>query len=239
MPPCFASMVAGRLRNGHRSERAQKAGSTENPVRNLPENKPNMNDVESSKRELCEYARLAYRRGLVSGTGGNVSLRIDDGTGFLITPSAVSFREITAEQVITVDGSGRKTDGAGQYRPSKETILHLIIYEHYSDVGAVVHVHPPYCTGLSLSKADLPRVTVTAKRNLSPALIVPEAPPGSEMLAEYTKQGIQAAESRPSLILLTGHGIIAIDENLEAAFNTAELAEETAKVAFIAQMTGQ
>ena len=54
-------------------------------------------DEISLRRELAEISRRAFNRGLVSGTGGNISARIPDTDQILITPSGVSLGDVEPE----------------------------------------------------------------------------------------------------------------------------------------------
>ncbi len=52
--------------------------------------------------ELVLYARRAYNRGLVGGTGGNFSCRTDD-KRMLITASGLSLGDTAADNLIDMD----------------------------------------------------------------------------------------------------------------------------------------
>jgi len=43
--------------------------------------------VDELKMEIVEFTRRLYMRGLIVGTGGNVSVRIPDSPYILVTPS--------------------------------------------------------------------------------------------------------------------------------------------------------
>ncbi len=49
------------------------------------------------RKELSEYSRRAFYRGLVSGTGGNMSVRIPGTDTALITPTGISLGDIEPE----------------------------------------------------------------------------------------------------------------------------------------------
>lgn len=185
------------------------------------------------KKKLCNYSQLAYQRGLVSGAGGNISIRIGGSENFLITPSGVSLRCIVPDDLVIIDKRGKKISGSPKHKPSKETAMHLAIYNYCLWVNAVIHLHSPYCIGFSMNGKPLSLVTVTAEKNLFGISVVPESYPGSEELAKHVTQKVKEIEPNANLILLVRHGIIAFGKTLEDAFNTAELAEETAKISFI------
>lgn len=74
---------------------------------------------------ICELARRAYARQLVSGTEGNLSCRIG-GDQVLCTPSGVCKGSLRPEDLCVVDLAGNQRAGS---RPrSSEILMHLAIY---------------------------------------------------------------------------------------------------------------
>ena len=139
------------------------------------------------REELTHYCRFVYHRGLVTGTGGNLSVRF--GNRVLITPSAVSLRECSPEDFIAVDFEGHKVAGPEHYIPSKEVYLHTAVYQARPDIDAISHLHPPHCILFAVRNRSIPLVTITAEVRLGPTPVVPEAPSGSQKLANLVQIG--------------------------------------------------
>src|ERR1700744_6439480 len=99
-------------------------------------------------REARERIALASNRlaadGLVLGTAGNLSERIDDLVA--VTPTGADLATLTSDQVVVVDLDGDAVDG--DLLPTSEIELHLGIYRQYES-GAVVHTHSPYATAVA------------------------------------------------------------------------------------------
>jgi ribulose-5-phosphate 4-epimerase/fuculose-1-phosphate aldolase len=59
------------------------------------------------RKELSEFSRRAYDRGLVSGTGGNISVRIPGTDTALITPTGICLGDIDPEinLLMKIDGT--------------------------------------------------------------------------------------------------------------------------------------
>jgi ribulose-5-phosphate 4-epimerase/fuculose-1-phosphate aldolase len=73
------------------------------------------------------FCRALYQRRLVAGIGGNVSARIKD--KFLVTPSGVSLRDITADSVVVIGSDGSLEHGKD---PSKEfNFIVVLLFEQY------------------------------------------------------------------------------------------------------------
>jgi L-fuculose-phosphate aldolase len=184
------------------------------------------------REELAEISRRAYHRGLVSGTGGNISVRIPGTDLVLITPTAVSLADITPEINLLVKIDGTIVDKPPGHKPSKETAFHLAVYQLRPDAGAVAHVHPPYATAFSNQSRPLPLATISGRVGLTAVPVIACAHPGSEELCGFVKDGLR---ENPGLkaMLMKEHGIITVGPDLKTAYYLADLVEDTAKIAFL------
>ena len=108
------------------------------------------------RKELAEYSRRSFNRGLVSGTGGNLSVRIPGTDNALITPTGVCLGDIEPEINLLMKIDGAIIENPCGLRPSKETAFHLAVYQLRPEAGAVSHVHPPYATAYSNVVERLP-----------------------------------------------------------------------------------
>ena len=95
---------------------------------------------------LIDAGKELHRRGWVPATGGNLSMRLEDGR-VLITRSGAHKGHLTFEDFLYVDLKGNVLEGSG--RPSAETLLHLMVYRRYPYVNAVLHVHSMSSTLIS------------------------------------------------------------------------------------------
>lgn len=189
------------------------------------------------REELAATAMRAYRRGLVAGTGGNVSARIPDRNAVLITPTNVSLELTTVENIVRVDLYGTPMDPSCPHRPSKETGFHCAVYRVRPEINAIVHVHPPYATALSHRNVELPLVAVGASASLKRVPCIEVALSGSAELHGYVADAFSSNRSIRAC-LMRAHGIIATGADLVAAYDVADLVEGTAKIACIAAGLG-
>ncbi len=185
------------------------------------------------RKELSEYSRRAFYRGLVSGTGGNMSVRIPGTDTALITPTGISLGDIEPEINLLMKIDGAIIENPCGLRPSKETAFHLAVYQLRPEAGAVAHVHPPYATAYSNRVEWLPMVTVSAQGVLKEVPRIESALAGSTELYEYVKAGLLKYPSA-RVLLMEEHGILAIAPDLKTAYYLSDLTEDTAKIAFIA-----
>ncbi|HEX9016072.1 MAG TPA: class II aldolase/adducin family protein [Chloroflexota bacterium] len=189
------------------------------------------------REEVASISIQVYQRGLVAGAGGNVSARLPGRDQVLITPTGVSLGMTTVDNIVKTDMFAKHLDSGNGHRPSKETGFHCAIYRMRPEVNAIVHVHPPYTTAFSLRFEDLPLVTVSATANLKRVPCVDVALSGSDDLKRLVEEGF---ERNPGVrcLLMRAHGIISIGPNLVAAYNGADLVEDTAKIAHLSAALG-
>lgn len=193
-----------------------------------------MNDIQIRK-ELIKYGKELIEKGLVSGTGGNISARA--GNFIYLSPSGFSLDEIKPHQYVKIDlnVSGKKIE-ASPFSPSCEMPMHLACYRARSDIKAVMHVHPPFAIGLGCAgvklKALFPDFVVLIGEELP---LLPYLLPGSEILGKKVREVLK----NNSAVLLQNHGLVTVGKNLREAFLRAEIIEEAAKIYFISCLLGK
>ena len=186
---------------------------------------------EDLKQVLIDYAKRTYERGLVGGTGGNFSARLTDSNRMAITASGLNLGDTSMENLIEMEIATYDYEPHGPYLPSKEYLFHADILRLRPDVGAVLHIHPPYATTFAVLKRDIPMVTDAAfKQPLMPR--VPFEPSGTKKLQANV---VEAINNNPGckVLLLEQHGIICLGEDIRWAYDLADLTEELARIAFL------
>jgi L-fuculose-phosphate aldolase len=189
-------------------------------------------EILSLKEEIAEVSKRAFNRGLISGTGGNISARINDTNEVIVTPTAVSLLDVEPESLITVDLEGEIIDSPFGLKPSKETTFHIAAYQFRPEINAVAHLHPPYATAYSNKARPLPLVTISSRVVLKEVPWIECAPPGSSELHEYVKEGLKK-HKEVKAFLMKEHGVLALGGDLKTALYITDLVEATAKIAFI------
>lgn len=179
---------------------------------------------QRAREELARYGRELWDRRLVTGSSGNISVRLGDGT-LLVSPASRSLRDLLPDEFVQTDASGTPLDGG---RPTSELPLHVACYGARADVRAVVHTHPTFCVVWSNAGTVFPQHTVGAKETLGPVTWTAYEPPGTQRLAAL----VAAAAASFNTILMERHGLTALGESLEQAFLLSDLAEEAARVGY-------
>src|SRR4051812_33533995 len=99
--------------------------------------------------DIAEACRRLAAAGLVVGTSGNVSVRVDERVS--LTGKGAALGEVTPDDIAVTDLDGTVLAGS----PTSELELHLAIYRHF-DAAAIVHTHAPMATALACVRDDLP-----------------------------------------------------------------------------------
>jgi L-fuculose-phosphate aldolase len=173
--------------------------------------------VEASRQRIASAAHRLAAEGLVHGTAGNISERVDGLVA--VTPTGGEFARLTAAEVVVVDLDGDPVEG--DLLPTSELALHLGVYRSY-DAGAVVHTHAPYATAVAcVLDRELPVVHYQLLALGGPVRVAPYATFGTEELAEHT---VRALEGRAAA-LMANHGAIAYGPSLDAAIAQSTLLE--------------
>ena len=186
-------------------------------------------DREDARRRVADACRRLAAGGLLIGTGGNVSERVEDCVA--ITATGADLGTITPDQVTLVDLDGTVIDGDGA--PTSELDLHLGIYDRYGS-GAVVHTHAPMATALSCIVDEVPCVHYQMLLLGGPVPVAPYATFGTPELARVT---LDALEGRLAA-LMANHGAVVHGPDLAKALELTELLEWACTVYWRAAVLG-
>jgi L-ribulose-5-phosphate 4-epimerase len=110
--------------------------------------------LRTLREQVLDANLELVRRGLVLYTFGNVS-GIDRGEGLVaIKPSGVPYEELTPEQIVVSDLSGKIVEG--KLRASSDLPTHLELYRNFSNIGGVAHTHSEFATAWAQAEKPIP-----------------------------------------------------------------------------------
>ena len=190
-----------------------------------------MHDCRALREALIATALGMNALGINRGKSGNVSVRVDD--GFLVTPSAVRYDALSADDIVAMRMDG--AHAAGQ-RPSSEWRFHRDIFAARADVQAVVHTHSPFATTLACLDRGIPAfhymIAVAGGDDIRCA---PYATFGTQLLSDHA---LRALDGRRAC-LLSHHGMIAAAASLEETLALAAEVETLAEMYWRALQIGE
>lgn len=189
----------------------------------------------SCYEDLTTAAHRAYARGLQTGSGGNLSVRIPGEAGMIVKGSGGSFADCDAKGNgwIAMNFDGTLKDGE-EGKPTREWLLHSVLLENLKRCNAVVHTHSPYAIAWADRHKNIPLVTWHSELKIGCALpvfdicaaVVPEK--DVKDILKVLKDNIELPA-----VILRGHGLVVTGKSAVDAEHMAELIEETAQIAVL------
>ena len=189
-----------------------------------------MNEIKT-RDLIVQMARSLFDLGLTFGSSGNISVRMED--GWLMTPTGCSMGNIEPERISKLDINGNVISGDP---PTKESFLHLAMYEKRPQDSAVVHLHSTHSVAVScLDEINpqnvLPPITAYYVMRIGTLPLIPYFPPGDIKLAKVVRE----MASEHHAVLLANHGPVVSGKGLQDAVYATEELEETAKLFLLLQ----
>lgn len=199
--------------------------------------------LENIKEEVYEANMKLVEYGLVLFTWGNVS-QIDRESGLVvIKPSGVPYEKMTPDDMVVMNLSGERVEGA--LNPSSDTPTHLELYRRFPDIGGVAHTHSTFAVAFAQAACGIPPFGTThadfafgeipCTRDLTKEEIEGEYELNTgKVIAECFEKGGIDYNAVPA-VLVHSHGPFTWGKNgLKAAENSAIL-EEVAKMAYLSK----
>lgn len=183
--------------------------------------------------QLVMIMQRIYERGLTTTSGGNLSIKDDNGD-IWITPSGIDKGSLTRADIMQV-----RPDGTiiGRYTPSVELPFHAHIYSIRPDVRAVLHAHPPTLVAYSLARkipntrlrADLPMIC-------GDVVMADYEVPGSKLLGEYIAKRFQEGYNT---VMMENHGCVIGSSSILKAYHMFEALDFAGRMEIGAKKIGK
>lgn len=175
--------------------------------------------LQQAREEITRYCHRFQADGLVVGTAGNLSIRVNDLVA--VTPSGLDYRAVRPELVCVV----RYNTGApveAPLAPASELPLHLAALRA-TGAGAVVHTHSTAATAVAsiAGLAELPNIHYYAAWFGGPIRITEYARFGTRELAD----AVAVALKDRTGCLMGNHGAVAVGRDLPQAYDKAQQLE--------------
>ena len=189
--------------------------------------------ISLEAEDVLAVGRELIRSGLVSGTWGNISVRLSCEDAFLITPSGIPYDDLTVDDLVSVDLCGEIR--AGTLNPSSETPLHAAIYRARTDVQGIVHTHSPYASVFAVTHKELPPILEEMAQLLGGVVrVAPYTPAGT---GELGAAAVDALGDK-SAVFLANHGVVGVGRTLKEALLICQVVEKGALTYLFSQCMG-
>jgi L-fuculose-phosphate aldolase len=184
------------------------------------------------RQEVLDAAKGMLACGLVEGTAGNVSARLD-GDRVVMTPSSVDYGEMTVDDLVVTDMDANVLDGSRP--PTSEKALHLACLRAHADIGAVMHCHALYSSMFAINHQPIPCVVEEFDVYVGGEVPVAEYRlTGSSELAEEASRWL----ADRGAVLMANHGLLCVGKSPADALKVARLVERTAQLVWGAKLLG-
>jgi len=186
------------------------------------------------RESVLGYAQQMLTDRLVSAREGNVSA-LDRESGLLaITPSAVEYTTMKAEDIVVLNRDGEIIEG--RYSPTSEYPMHTLLYRRRPDIGAVIHSHAPMASVFAATYETMPLVLTESAGTIGHSVkVAPYTSAGSAELGEIC---LEVMGNDGTAVLMGGHGLLVVGRNLANAYSSTHGVEDNARVLIYARASG-
>jgi len=190
-------------------------------------------EITKIKEDMIKAASRAYRIGLQTGNGGNLSSRVPGTDTIIIKGSGFSFGECTQDNFVMVNIEGEVIGKGG--KPSRELLTHLAVYRLRPDIHGIFHAHSPWSIAYAEDAEEIPLITDHSRSKLGPIPVIRVEGHGTEVFAAAVEKLLT---EKPELgaFVQTKHGIFGLGKDIIRAEHNAELIEETAQIALLVSL---
>lgn len=172
--------------------------------------------------QFRKVGRDLFTGGLISGSGGNLSIRLDD--RIIITRRGSCKADL--EELDLVETGIFKND-RNTPMASSELAVHRAIYRN-TPATAIVHAHPPHAVALSLTEDEIVPNDDEGRALIGYVPIVGHTP--TTIVPEILVDEISKTLQKVRIMMVRGHGSFAIGQILEEAFDITSQLEESCKI---------
>jgi L-fuculose-phosphate aldolase len=184
--------------------------------------------------QLIVVISRIYRSGLTTTSGGNISVRDDNGD-IWITPAGIDKGSLTKKDIVCVKADGTVS---GLHRPSSEYPFHKAIYDIRPQANAVIHAHPPALVAFSITH-QIPNTNIIpqAKGVCGTIGFAKYDVPGSKNLGKKIAEEFRKHPDYKAVIM-ENHGVVLCGEDLKDAYQRFETLEFCARTVINAHILG-
>jgi len=189
-------------------------------------------DLNAAIEDLVDANHILADQGIVDGFG-HVSMRHPGDPARYLLSRNVAPEQVDADDIIEFDLDSAPIDGNGR-QPYFERVIHGEIYKARPDVNSVINAHSPWV--LSFAANGIPLKPVHNKAAFlaagSPIFEVRDLFGMTDMLLTTSAQGRALAQTlgASAVVLLRGHGHVAVGPSLKVAVFRAYYAEFNARL---------
>lgn len=197
--------------------------------------------VEQAARvDLAAAFRLAVRLDLHEGVCNHFTLMLprkeNEGSRFLLNRYGLHWSEVTASNLLALNGEGRILAGDGEYEKTA-FYIHSRIHLANPHAACVLHTHMPYATALTLLEGGRLEMVEQNALRFHDDIAYDDEYNG---LVVDNSEGDRLARVLGSkrVMFLANHGVIVVGSSVPEAFDSLYYLERACRVQVLARMMG-
>lgn len=202
-----------------------------------------MSDHSQLRELVAQSCRILGKLNLTKEPSGHVSARVPGTDKVLIKargPEESGLRFVTADDIITVDFTGKKVEGRDGLATPQEVFIHTWLYRTRPDVQCVVHVHP--LTVVLFTICNQPIQPLIGAYDPSALRLLMEGvatyPRSITVASEKLGEEFAGTMGKKSACLMRGHGITTAAAGVEEATLIAIKLNDLAEINYRAHLLG-
>ena len=192
-------------------------------------------NIDALRSEICRVGRSLFERGYVHASAGNISVRLPEGHGYLITPTDACLGFLQPQALAHVNPEGTQLSGE---RASKTLAMHRRIYAAEPEAHCVIHTHATQLVALTLAGVwhandIVPPITPYYVMKVGHVPLIPYHRPGDPAAADAVAAAIASARERGApirAVMLDRLGPNVWHDSPASAMAVLEELEETARL---------
>lgn len=188
---------------------------------------------------MINACKRLHGRDILSGVGGNISVRTSMQNIILCSPSGIPIMDMLPDDICAVDISDIKKDNytiiQGKNKPTSEILMHARLYDMRPEIYAIIHSHPPITTAFSCTDKKVNyRIQEDQRWYIGDIESIPFIYSSSKALADAAIPKLK----KNYVLILRNHGIVVLGDSLTESVNITELIEDLSKIYFHAMIIG-
>ena len=194
--------------------------------------------LRQTKVDLAAALRAAAVYGYNEGIDNHFSCAVPGSDDlFLLNPYGPDWSELTASDLITVDGEGAVVDGDGEWEITA-FMIHRGAHRARPSARCVLHTHMPYATAVSATEGGFDTTLSQAAMSFH-GRVSTLAYGGLARAADEGERIASAVDEETSVVMLENHGVMVLGKDVAEAWSRLYFLERACEVQVLAKSTGR
>ncbi|MBU3739854.1 MAG: aldolase [Rhodoferax sp.] len=193
--------------------------------------------VRRLRADLALALRAAAHYGFSEGVCNHFSVELPDGSGrFLLNPQGLLWQEIRPDDIVLVDGDGRRLAGRHPVEPTA-MFIHAAVHR-IAGKACVLHTHMPHATALTLTRARALDTRLSQNAIRFHGRVAVDADYRGLALDAAEGERIARAMGTADVAFLGNHGVVVCGPQLSHAFDDLYYLERACQFQLLAAASG-